>query len=282
LTADTPLDLFVLYSSAASLLESPGQTSYVAGNAFLDALAHQRRGSGLPATSINWGLWSDVGMGLNARWAAALQAQGMRLLSPADALAALDQILRANPVQVGVLSVDWRTWMKTVPHAGSDPLFSVVDAEAYESTGASEPSLPSRIARMEPMQGRALVEGALRDGVSAVLGLDTETIDVHRPLLALGLDSLMAVELRALLEQKARISLSLMDMMGGMSIASVAEQVVRKAMVQDDPPEATHAQPVTADLLDPKDLLSRIDDLTDEQVESLLVSLDSEPIEHSA
>ena len=61
LTQDKPLDFFILFSSAASLLGSPGQANHVAANTFLDTLAHYRRSQGLPALSINWGVWSDIG-----------------------------------------------------------------------------------------------------------------------------------------------------------------------------------------------------------------------------
>src|SRR5262249_3656105 len=59
LTLNKQLDFFILYSSAASLLGSPGQGNYVAANAFLDAFAHYRRAKGQPATSINWGVFSE-------------------------------------------------------------------------------------------------------------------------------------------------------------------------------------------------------------------------------
>ena len=98
LTLDLPLDFFVLFSSASSVLGSPGQTNYAAANAFMDALAHLRRSQGLPALSINWGAWSVSGMAATLderdqrRWA----ERGLVAMSPADALASLGQLLDAS------------------------------------------------------------------------------------------------------------------------------------------------------------------------------------------
>src|SRR6185503_16441592 len=91
LTRDVALDQFVLFSSAAALLGSPGQGNHAAANAFLDALAHRRRAEGRAATSVNWGAWRDVGM------AAAQENRGDRMaahgllgLTTPEGLAALD------------------------------------------------------------------------------------------------------------------------------------------------------------------------------------------------
>ncbi|MEK7324228.1 MAG: SDR family NAD(P)-dependent oxidoreductase, partial [Chloroflexota bacterium] len=112
LTQHLPLDFFVLFSSASSLLGSPGQGNYAAGNAFMDALAHYRKAQGLPALSINWGAWSEVGMAASLesqdqrRWA----AQGMGAMTPEQGLAVFGQLLdAAEAAQIGVLPINWST-----------------------------------------------------------------------------------------------------------------------------------------------------------------------------
>jgi phthiocerol/phenolphthiocerol synthesis type-I polyketide synthase D len=95
-TVDRPLDWWVGFSSAASLLGSPGQSAYACANAWLDALVSWRRASGLPATTINWGQWADVGI------ARSLTLDALDPISPAEGIEALDALLAGNVAQVGV------------------------------------------------------------------------------------------------------------------------------------------------------------------------------------
>ena len=98
LTANSPLDFFVMFSSGAALLGSPGQANYAAANTFMDALAHRRRARGAPALSINWGSWSGVGMAAavdeqhRRRWT----AMGLAMIEPEDGVRMLQDLLYAN------------------------------------------------------------------------------------------------------------------------------------------------------------------------------------------
>ncbi len=126
LTQNQPLDFFVLFSSAASLTGSPGQSNYTAANGFLDGLAHYRRARGLQATSINWGAWSDVGMAANLHKEG--QAEKNReadRISPTDGMLVLEKLLSEQPVQVGVLPMDWNKFRlnlngKVIPPSGGN------------------------------------------------------------------------------------------------------------------------------------------------------------------
>ena len=95
-TSDRPLDWWVGFSSTASLLGSPGQAAYTCANAWLDALVAWRKASGLPATAINWGQWSDLGIGRSVPLGV------LDPLSPAEGIEALESVLAGNLTRVGV------------------------------------------------------------------------------------------------------------------------------------------------------------------------------------
>ncbi len=110
LTADLPLDHFVLFSSVASVLGSPGQTNYAAANAFLDAMAHDRRSRGLPALSINWGAWSETGFAVRNHILERGSKIGLRGISSEDGLHALELLLSGSRAQVMCALVDWNQY----------------------------------------------------------------------------------------------------------------------------------------------------------------------------
>ena len=93
-TRALPLDFFICYSSAASLVGSPGQANYAAGNACMDAIAHHRRALGLPALSVNWGAWGEEGMAATAQMHARLASRGVTPIATSDGLALLSRLLR--------------------------------------------------------------------------------------------------------------------------------------------------------------------------------------------
>ncbi len=97
-----PLDFFVLYAAGAGLLGSPAQGNYAAANACLDALAHHRWAHGLPALSIDWGAFSEVGLAAaQDNRGARLDSRGMRSLTPAEGLTVLERLLASSEPQVG-------------------------------------------------------------------------------------------------------------------------------------------------------------------------------------
>jgi len=206
LTEQLPLDFFVMFSSMVSLFGGPGQGSYAAANAFLDALAHHRRGRSLPALSVNWGAWAGIGMAASAddrdhrRW----RDQGMGSIAPDEGVALLDQLLQAPPAdaQVAILPIDWTTLLRRYAPGQEPRLFAEIAASLSQVRRAAPPaarrrSLAEELTTIAPGRQRAFVDARLRDEAVKVLGLAPDTpLDASQPLRELGLDSLMAVELR--------------------------------------------------------------------------------------
>ena len=136
---DEPLDFFVLFSSAASLLGSAGQGAYAAANAFLDSLAHFRRGAGLPALSVNWGPWEQLGMAANAEVGQRLARRGIGGIPPAQGMAVLGHLMRSPLAQAGVIPIDWNALTAEVPAARHAPLFELL-REASPTDGDDAPA----------------------------------------------------------------------------------------------------------------------------------------------
>ena len=276
LTQGLPLDFFILFSSAAALLGSPGQGNHAAANAFLDALAHHRRALGLPATSINWGVWSEVGAAAERGIEERAGLQGMGSFTPEQGLGFLEQILAANPVQLGVMAVNWARLVKAV--GIESPFLSGVAARERSAATVEQPTGRVTARQLEvrkqieeaPIKGRRrLLLAYVRTRAAKVLGLHpTEEVDVRRPLNEMGLDSLMAVELRTVLGAGLGLlkSLPATLVFDHPSIMELADYLGRDALhleITDAQPEPEHAEEGIGGVL------NRIEQLSEDEVERL-------------
>ncbi|MEU8878118.1 type I polyketide synthase, partial [Streptomyces javensis] len=212
LLGDTELDAFVLFSSIAGVWGSGGQGAYAAGNAFLDALAEQRRARGLAATSVAWGPWADGGLVADDEAAEQLRRRGLPVMAPHSAIAALQQALDRNETAVAVADVDWGRFAPAFAAARPRPLiadlpevraaFAADPAAGADGTGGGSAEAPAEALRQRlagltgPEAEKALLD-LVRTEVAAVLGHDdTTAVQAGRAFKELGFDSLTAVELR--------------------------------------------------------------------------------------
>ncbi|WP_006241768.1 type I polyketide synthase [Mycolicibacterium tusciae] len=193
LTREDDLDFFIVSSSVASVLGSPGQANYATANALLDGLVAQRMAQGLPATGVNFGPWAKGGMASSQAARANLGAQGLVPLEPTAALAALGEIIAHGAREATVIKANWERAAKVL--AGSRPpiLDHVLPSAAAEATGDSE--LLRQLHEVPEGQRADFLTEFLQREVQQFLRLAQPPTAASR-FLDLGTDSLMAVELR--------------------------------------------------------------------------------------
>ncbi|WP_231905010.1 MULTISPECIES: type I polyketide synthase [Streptomycetaceae] len=207
LTQDLDLSAFVLFSSAAGLIGSPGQAHYAAGNAFLDALAHHRRARGLPATTIGWGLLAGGGMADDTGATDRASRRGLHPMDPGPSLAGLRRALDDDETYIAMTHVDWTRFIKAT--AGTVKCTVISDLPEYRAAfpvaaagdRLAEPNGGSRSwARLDALDGDerdAVLLELVRAQVAEALGhSSTEALSPTKAFVELGFDSLAAVELR--------------------------------------------------------------------------------------
>ncbi|MFJ5780145.1 beta-ketoacyl synthase N-terminal-like domain-containing protein [Streptomyces sp. NPDC093094] len=220
LSRELGLDLaaFVLFSSAAGVLGGAGQANYAAANAFVDALAVRRRAEGLPGTSLSWGLWQQAGIGLTASLGQAelarLRRSGVGALSERQALAALDAALGLPHPHVVPVKLELTSLQRQADNAGGVPvllrnLLRAPRRRAGEPGGGGTPSgLRERLLALPETERLPHLTQLVQREAATVLGLSgTDGVGAQQVLKELGMDSLMAVELRRRLSAETGLSL---------------------------------------------------------------------------
>ena len=201
---DLALDFFILFSSVSSVLGSAGQGNYAAASAFMDALAHYRRAQGLPGLSINWGAWDKIGMaaGLKGQNRSRVIDRGISLIDPEHGLRVLDLLLSTHSAQMTVMPVKWSILLQLYPEGQQPPIFEEMvrqtkSRKQAKAIGKETAELRRRLEAAPESDRRDILISFVSSQVTKIMGLDpSHPLNLQTPFSDLGLDSLMAVELR--------------------------------------------------------------------------------------
>lgn len=263
--ADTPLDFFTLFSSTGAVMASPGQSNYASANAFLDALAYYRRSSGLPAVSIGWGPWS-IGMVADRQLESLYSRLGIDLIGEEAGQAAME-ILIGNPAppHVLVIGANWQTTRNSLSAVTPPPIYQTLLGD-----DTAESSIRADILRLPASERADAVIEVLQRVIGRVLGVEAN-IDRNQPLAAIGMDSMMAVEARAGVQSALGVELSVLDLLHGASISSVAA----KAHMQLTDTPTVHDLALSPQLTDQASIEIVVDQLDDDEIETLLAELEA-------
>ncbi|UKP00620.1 type I polyketide synthase [Nostoc sp. UHCC 0870] len=231
LTQNIPLDYFIMFSSAASLLGSPGQVNHVAANTFLDALAQYRRHQGLPALSINWGVWSDIGAAAKRQVSNQMSSRGIGEITPDQGIDILEFLLTQSSTQVGVIPINWSELLK---QKLSSPFFSDFYNQTSATTTQNQTSqLIEQIKTLGIKERISYLRNYLQTAVSQVLGSSSSQLpDVQLGFFDMGMDSLMMIELRSRLETSLKQTIPSTVLFEHPTINALAEYIANELLSQ--------------------------------------------------
>ncbi|ALX44735.1 SDR family oxidoreductase (plasmid) [Burkholderia humptydooensis] len=241
-----PLEHFVLFSSAAAAFGAPGQSTYAMANAYLDALAAHRRAQGLPALSIAWGPWQDVGM--LARTSATAKRRlaqlGIGQIETECGCATFEIALAtALPPHIVLLPVDWPKLIEQwPPHVPASRFAEIAAAQA----GAAITSSVAELLALPADERRARLFQLLAEDAAAVTGTPLASLDPERSLFDYDLDSLLITDLRVRLEKRFGRTISTTVIFSNPTIAALADHLARTIFGAADSAPATPAVPLAA------------------------------------
>lgn len=268
------LDFFVLFSSAAALLGSPGQANYVAGNAFMDALAHHRRHQHQPALSINWGFWAEIGTAAEGDQPRNL-FPGIWTIPPDQGLTVLERLLTTSAAQVGVMPIHWPMLLHAFRQQRVPSFFQVLAEQAPTQTAKGpalriNQALLGTLAEATPEERHQHMIVHLSKQVTAVLRMDASSgLEPQQGLFDLGMDSLMAVELKNRLEATLGIQLSTAAPFNYPTIEKLAGHLV--TLLFPDVPSATPEGQATDETANAQEaLVADVQAMSEDEAQALI------------
>jgi NADPH:quinone reductase-like Zn-dependent oxidoreductase len=253
LTRGLDLSAFVMYSSAAATFGGPGQASYAAANAVLDALAVRRRSQGLPAVSIAWGLWEQA-TGITAHLSAADRNRasgGAALLSDTQGLDLLDTALTLHAPAVLAMNIDLPGLQAQASTGMLPPLWHTliqVPTGAQSAAAQAGDTLRQQLTSLSPPDQNRLILDLVRGQAAAVLGHPTaDPVHPGAAFRDLGFDSLTGIELRNRLSAVTGLRLPATLAFDHPTPTALAEWL-RSEIGQDGPAEVVVSPPILAEI----------------------------------
>lgn len=271
LTRDLPLDFFVMYSSVAAKVGGPGQADHAAANEFLDAWAQYRRDQGLAAQSIGWGSWSKVGQAARTGQDVSWESRGIFSMTPEEGIQVLERLMAEDVPYALVLPVNWAMFARGSIWVRHAPFYQVVFQQA--ALGVQGPLLGGTLTvdqlhALSVEEREKTVLDFLARQLGSVLGLDEGSIDFDTGLTRMGLDSLMAVELRTKIHLQLRVAVPVIALLQGATLRQLARLVLDE-LASSKAPEVTET-----DLASPaQELLRTLPQMSEAEVDALLEEL---------
>ncbi len=233
-TRTLDLDYFLLYSSATTLIGNPGQGAYVAANAFLEGLARRRRKEGLPGFAVAWGAIEDVGVLTRSASSTTniLARSGVLGMVARNALDHMADILpfaatMPDPGMLAVASVNWSAAREHLPVLRSNSFSELMHGvQVSEAGDVAKINVRTMIERDGPAAASKKIVDTILDEIARILRLPREDVSRTKPLMEIGLDSLMAVELGMGLEERFTLEAPLSTSAGAMSVAELGDYII--------------------------------------------------------
>ncbi|NEP50093.1 MAG: SDR family NAD(P)-dependent oxidoreductase, partial [Moorea sp. SIO3C2] len=245
LTQNHSLDFFMLFSSMVYLLGIEGAANYAAANAFQHTLAYYRKSLDLPAITINWG--TILGIGLEPQLKASEkfqnQGRGIEPILPQKAVEALELLLGTNAIGVGVTPINWSQFIEKLPGVVSPPLFFEDLTVSQTEKSVKTYQLLEKIKTASISEKENLLVAHLQSEIAQVLRIKDSQIDIQQPLNTMGVDSLMALELRNLIKSQLEVTLPVTKFIAGLTIADISQEL-NQQLVQSDIKEEIEANNV--------------------------------------
>ncbi len=266
MTEDMSLDFFLLFSSGTSTFGNLGQSNYAAANEFLNALAGYRRQKQLPALSINWGPWAEVGMAANqSNRGDRLAARGLQGIRPEDGLKIAEILLSAGDTHGYVLDINWQVFQKHIPQKQKDGIFArlvTARSQMTPSTTSShqergeEANIMQELQDADSTQRLPVLRKFLQKAAGNVMGYDNyQKIALSIPLVEQGADSLMAVETKNQLSAVFGVTLPSTFFFNYPSLEKAADYLLKEVLVFENQQERPKEETVEDVLNEIKSLL---------------------------